>query len=297
MESLMNRFIEYLSTERNFSKHTIRNYKADIQQFLSYLENKGLSNDPAAVSHIMARSFLSFLHKRNKKSSISRKLASLRSFFKFLVETGVVRTNPMDVIFTPQKEKYIPTFLTVDEINRLLDCPDQSDVLGLRDKAILEVFYSSGLRLAELAYIDIDDIDFGQGWVKVMGKGGKERIVPVGGPAISAVRRYMERRAELKASDVSGEGRALFLNHRGRRLSERGIDGIVRKYARKCALFKNISPHSLRHTFATHLLDAGCDLRYVQEMLGHVSLSTTQKYTHVTMDKLMEIYDKAHPRS
>jgi integrase/recombinase XerC len=297
MESLINRFIEYLSTERNFSKHTIRNYKTDIQQFFWYLEHNGLSKDPAAVSHIMARSFLSFLHKKNKKSSISRKLASLRSFFKFLLEREMVRTNPMDVIFTPRKEKYIPTFLTVDEIDRLLDCPDQGDVLGLRDKAILEVFYSSGLRLAELAHVDIDSIDLGQGLVRVMGKGSKERIVPVGRPAISAVRRYIERRGELKAKNRSGEEKALFLNHRGRRLSERGIHGIVRKYARKCALFKNISPHSLRHTFATHLLDAGCGLRYVQEMLGHVSLSTTQKYTHVTVDKLMEVYDKAHPRS
>jgi len=300
MDRLINRFIEYLATERNFSTHTLRSYRTDLRQFSLYLKGKGFSGNldkEPFVDHIMIRSFLGFLHKKNKKSSIARKLASLRSFFKFLDKRGIIKTNPMDVIFIPKQEKYIPTFLTVDEINRLLESPDTSQISGLRDQAILEVLYSSGLRLAELTHMDVDSIDFSLGVVRVLGKGDKERIVPIGEVAMAALKRYMERREELIRKKTALGERALFLNYRGKRLSERSVHKIVRKYAHRCGLLRNISPHSLRHTFATHLLDGGADLRSVQELLGHISLSTTQRYTHISMDRLMEVYDKTHPRS
>lgn len=300
MDKLINRFIEYLATERNFSKHTLRSYRTDLKQFSLYLKEKGFSGSldkEHFVDHIMVRSFLGFLYKKNKKSSIARKLASLRSFFRFLAKRGIIETNPMDVIFTPKQEKYIPTFLTVDEINRLLESPDTSQIYELRDQAILEVLYSSGLRLAELTHMDVDSIDFILGVVKVLGKGNKERIVPIGEVAMAAVKKYIERREEQIQKKTTLEERALFLNYRGKRLSERSVHKIVRKYAYRCGLLRNISPHSLRHTFATHLLDGGADLRSVQELLGHISLSTTQRYTHISMDKLMEVYDKTHPRS
>lgn len=299
VDDLIDIFIEYLATERNFSRHTLRNYRADLKQFFLYLKEKGIHVDldkVPSINHFMVRSFLGFLHKKNKRSSIARKLASIRSFFKFLVKKELIKTSPMDNIFTPKQERYVPNFLSIDEISRLIESPDRSHVLGLRDRAILEVLYSSGLRLGELRHMDVNSIDFESGLIRVLGKGDKERIIPIGEKAMTAVRDYMERRQELVRNEQNYE-KALFLNHRGRRLSERGIDRIVKRYAFRSGLLKHISPHTIRHTFATHLLNAGADLRSVQELLGHVSLSTTQKYTHVTMDRLMEIYDKTHPRN
>ena len=246
----------------------------------------------------MIREYLGLLYGRYKNKTIARKLSSIRSFFSFLERTGVSAENPAADILTPKQEKHAPSYLPVDEMFRLLERPDRSKPLGLRDLAILEVFYSCGIRVSELEGLNLSSIDFEQRLIRVMGKGNKERIIPIGRSALSAVRGYMDafasRRRKIHGSESEGP---LFLNVRGGRLSSRGIYNVVKKYAREGLLTGDISPHALRHTFATHLLDGGADLRAVQDLLGHVSLSTTQKYTHVSMDRLMEIYDKAHPRS
>ena len=225
-------------------------------------------------------------------------MSAVKSFFAFLEKRGLIRNNAAADLTAPRQEKYIPTYLPVDEMFRLLQRPDQGRPLGLRDLAILEILYSCGLRVSELVGMDIKSIDFDQRLVRVLGKGNKERIVPVGKEAVKAVRRYLESTLPLrkKAGGDAGTG-PLFINARGSRLSTRGVANIVKKYGKEGGLMLDISPHALRHTFATHLLDGGADLRSVQELLGHVSLSTTQKYTHVSLDKLMEVYDKAHPRS
>ncbi|RPJ22235.1 MAG: tyrosine recombinase XerC, partial [Desulfobacteraceae bacterium] len=219
-------------------------------------------------------------------------------FFAFLEKRGLIRNNAAADLTAPRQEKYIPTYLPVDEMFRLLQRPDRARPLGLRDLAILEVLYSCGLRVSELVGLDIKGIDFDQRLVKVLGKGNKERIVPVGKEAVKAVRRYLESTLPLrKKAGGDAETGPLFINARGGRLSTRSVANIVKKYGKEGGLMLDISPHALRHTFATHLLDGGADLRSVQELLGHASLSTTQKYTHVSLDKLMEVYDKAHPRS
>jgi integrase/recombinase XerC len=251
------------------------------------------------ADRIAIRKYLSFLHRKNKKSSIARKVSALRSFFKYLVKEQVVPFNPAKGVSTPKVEKTLPAALTVDEAFRLMESPnrvsgkplERSKEKGLRDRAILELLYSSGLRVSELVGLNSNQLDLDLGIVRVMGKGRKERIVPVGVKAIEATKSYLEERGR-----VGGDG-PIFVNALGGRLTARSVGRLVKKYTRDSGIFRKVSPHSLRHTFATHLLDAGADIREIQEMLGHSSLSTTQRYTHVSMGKLMEVYDKAHPRS
>jgi len=241
------------------------------------------------VDRIGLRKYLSFLHRRNKKSSIARKVSTLRSFYKYLVRERLVPSNPAKAVSTPKVEKLLPTALTVDEAFRLMEAPAEKK--GLRDRAILELLYSSGVRVGELVGINVNQLDQDLGIVKVMGKGRKERIVPVGLKAIEALKAYLQERGDM------GEEEPLFVNSRGGRLTARSVGRLVKKYTKRSGIFRKVSPHSLRHTFATHLLDAGADIREIQEMLGHASLSTTQRYTHLSLGRLMEVYDKAHPRS
>jgi integrase/recombinase XerC len=274
------------------------------------------------VDRIAIRKYLSFLHRKNKKSSIARKISALRSFFKYLVREQVIPSNPAKSVSTPKVEKTLPTTLSVDEAFRLMESPksiskkssEGGKEKSLRDRAILELLYSSGLRVSELVGLDSNQLDLDLGIVRVMGKGRKERIVPVGVKAIEVLKAYLEERGMLKglppgqkplrggarpggrASGPEGE-EPIFINSLGGRLTARSVGRLIKKYSRFSGIFRKVSPHSLRHTFATHLLDAGADIREIQEMLGHSSLSTTQRYTHVSMGKLMEVYDKAHPRS
>ncbi len=310
-------FIHYLSVEKNASPHTCRCYRRDLEGFEDFLKGTGISLRPTGgveiekVDRIAIRKYLSFLHRKNKKSSIARKLSTLRSFFKYLVREQVIPSNPAKSVSTPKVEKTLPTTLSVDETFRLMESPksiseqpsERGKEKSLRDRAILELLYSSGLRVSELVGLNSNQLDLDLGIVRVMGKGRKERIVPVGVKAIEVLKAYSEERGRLKdlrpggrASGPEGEG-AIFINSLGGRLTARSVGRLIKKYSRVSGIFRKVSPHSLRHTFATHLLDAGADIREIQEMLGHSSLSTTQRYTHVSMGKLMEVYDKAHPRS
>jgi integrase/recombinase XerC len=298
-------FTNYLSLEKNASPHTCRCYRKDLEGFEGFLKNSGMYLNSAGVVEIekvdrlAIRKYMSFLHRKNKKSSIARKISTLRSFFKYLIREQVISSNPAKSVSTPKVEKTLPTTLTVDEAFRLMESPKSipeksSDVAKenrLRDRAILELLYSSGLRVSELVGLNLNQLDSDLGIARVMGKGRKERIVPVGGKAIEAVKAYLEDRGVFRGEDP------IFINSFGGRLTTRSVGRLIKKYTRHSGIFRKVSPHSLRHTFATHLLDAGADIREIQEMLGHSSLSTTQRYTHVSMGKLMEVYDKAHPRS
>jgi len=299
---LIHQFIHYLSTERNASPHTCRCYLNDLKEFENFLKSSvkdlfhGEDMAMKRVDRMAIRRYLSFLHRKNKKSSIVRKISTLRSFFKYLMREKLVSSNPIKNISTPKVEKPLPTALTVDEAFRLMespkDSPKKSSSNGkLRDCAILELLYSSGLRVGELVGLNANQLDLDLGIVRVMGKGKKERIVPIGSKAVEALKAYIEGRGELEGEDP------LFINRRGGRLSARSIGRLIKKYTKSSSIFRKISPHSLRHSFATHLLDAGADIREIQEMLGHASLSTTQRYIHLSPGKLMEVYDKAHPRS
>jgi integrase/recombinase XerC len=292
---LIHQFIHYLSAEKNASPHTCRCYQRDLEEFEDFLRRSrmSLSQEGAIemgnVDRMDIRKYLSFLHRKNKKSSIARKLSTLRSFFKYMVREQLAPSNPAKMVSTPKVEKFLPTTLTVDEAFRLMESPARNG--RLRDRAILELLYSSGLRVGELVGLNSNQLDLDLGIVKVMGKGRKERIVPVGLKAVQAVKAYLEERGTLEGREP------LFVNSRGGRLTARSVGRLVKKYTKRSGIFRKVSPHSLRHSFATHLLDAGADIREIQEMLGHVSLSTTQRYTHVSLGRLMEVYDKAHPRS
>ena len=299
-QGLIGQFIHYLEMEKNASPHTCRNYLRDLEQFAGFLKGSGtalsLEGKVAIekVDRMAIRKYLSFLHRKNRKSSIARKLSTLRSFFKYLVREQIISTNPAKPVSTPKVEKRLPTVLSVDEAFRLVESPskeDRSIEAGLRDRAFMELLYSSGIRVSELVGLNVNRVDLDLGIVKVLGKGRKERIVPVGAKAVEALKAYLEIRGALEDESP------LFINLRGGRLTARSVARFVKKYGRNSGIFRKIGPHSLRHTFATHLLDAGADLREIQEMLGHVSLSTTQRYTHLSLDKLMEVYDRAHPRS
>lgn len=294
LDSLLETFERYMSVEKNLSPHTRRNYSRDLLHFGAFLSEQHPDLGVKDIESAVIRSYLGTLYKKNKKSSVARKLASLRTFFKFLQRRGLVDGNPAAAVATPRLEKHVPGFLSIDEIFALLKMPDDATLAGARDKAIMETLYSCGLRVSELVGMNEDTFDDNLGIVRVMGKGKKERIVPVGSKAIDAVRRYREAKGSAGAA---GTGRPLFQNLRGGRLTARSVARIINRHIERCAIARNISPHSLRHTFATHMLDAGADLRAIQELLGHASLSTTQKYTHVSVSRLMETYDKAHPKS
>lgn len=286
MKKYTDQFINFLKVEQDVSPHTLRSYVKDLDEFLSFVNKR-----PKEIDNLDIRSFLASLHhKKLKKSSISRKLATVRSFFKYLHREGYVKINPAKLVSSPRVPKELPRFLTIDEVFSLMETPKGDTFRPARDKAILELLYSSGLRVAELTSLDVSDIDFKESFIKVRGKGRKERIVPVGIKAKEAIRNYLPERISLKKKSP-----ALFLNNRGGRLTQRSVRRILLHYSRMINLEGDLSPHTLRHTFATHLLHEGADLRSIQELLGHSSLSTTQKYTHVDIGHLIDVYDKAHP--
>ncbi|MBU2621763.1 MAG: tyrosine recombinase XerC [Proteobacteria bacterium] len=298
-------FIETLASEKGYSVNTCRAYRSDLTEFASFAAEGAVSDGEEEdkdkipfmiedADHLMIRGYLGFLHKRNKKKSIARKLSALRSFFRYLVRQGIIQNSPADLILTPKQDKNIPAYLTVDEMFRLLDSIRVDTLPGLRNRAIFETMYSTGIRVSELSGLDASSIDFSQSVIKVFGKGSKERIVPIGRKAMDAIKAYMEKlRGETGRMNETGP---LFLNKNRGRLTTRSVARILENFVREFSISVPVSPHALRHSFATHMLDAGADLRVVQELLGHKSLSTTQKYTHVSIDRLMETYDKAHPR-
>ncbi|MBP1752429.1 MAG: tyrosine recombinase XerD subunit [Geobacteraceae bacterium] len=292
MKREIEEFFTYLDVERNVSPHTLKAYRNDLEMFREFVaREQGVDACFKKVTHLALRRYLALLHKGYGKSSIGRKLAAIRAFFKYLLREGKISKNPAELVSTPKKEKKVPYHLNIDEVTSLVEAPRQEDVLGLRDKAILETLYSCGIRVSELTGLNVGDVDMHGRMVRVLGKGGKERIVPLGSYAVSAISAYLAMR-----SDPPPDAPFL-LNSRGGRLTGRSVARIVDKYILKLATMKKISPHTLRHTFATHMLEGGADLRAIQELLGHASLSTTQKYTHVSIDRLMEVYDRAHPKA
>lgn len=292
MDEDLIRFLRHLEVERAVSPNTLEAYGRDLRQFMEFIRSQRDEKCSfAQIDHIMIRRYLALLHKEQTKSTIGRKLAAIRSLFKYLLRTGSVMANPAELVSTPRKEKKLPYHLTIDEVTTLMEAPTCSDQLSLRDRAILETLYSCGFRVSELTGLNIGHLDLESGLARALGKGNKERIVPVGRKAREALAAYLESRLNKSPENP------LFLNHRGGRLTRRSVARIVDRYILHLATMKKISPHTLRHTFATHLLESGADLRGIQELLGHASLSTTQKYTHVSIDKLMEVYDKAHPKA
>jgi integrase/recombinase XerC len=297
-------FIDSLHSEKGYAANTCRAYSHNLKEFVSYISENYLSKENQEdadtvradqVNALMIRGYLGFLHKKNKKVTIARKLSAVRSFFRFLVKHGVILDNPLDLILTPKQKKTIPVYLPVDDVFRLLDSIQTHTLAGLRNRAIFETLYSSGIRVSELEGLNVFDVDFKKCLIRVVGKGNKERIVPIGAKAITAIKEYRNR-LQTEAGIGENDNTPLFLNKNHGRITSRSIARILEKTAKECGLPIPVSPHALRHTFATHMLDAGADLRVVQELLGHKSLSTTQKYTHVSIDRLMETYDKAHPR-
>ncbi|MDP3804362.1 MAG: tyrosine recombinase XerC [Candidatus Omnitrophota bacterium] len=290
MQRYIDKFINYLKVEKNSSPHTVTNYGIDLKTFAAFLGERDVTD----IDHLVLRRYLAEMRAKNySKRTIARKLASLRSFFRFLFREGYVKTNPITAVSTPKLDKKLPIVLDVNKVAKLVQSPSEDNVAGLRDRSILETLYSAGIRVSELVGLDVDDVDFISEVIKVMGKGHKERMVPIGEPAVSALRKYLDKRGEERVKDKD----AVFLNKSGKRLTDRSVRRVVDKYVRATSVAEHISPHSLRHSFATHLLDRGADLRSVQELLGHMNLSTTQIYTHVTMERLKTVYDKAHPRA
>lgn len=293
MDVWIERFEEHLQLERNLSPHTLAAYGRDLREFQAFLraQKPGQGELLGQIDQILLRRYLALLHKKNSKTSIARKLAALRTFFRYLLREGVLDTNPGELVGTPRREKSLPKTLSVDEAFALMEGGKEDHLLALRDRAIVETLYSCGLRVSELTGLDVRGLDLEQGLVRVSGKGRKERIVPVGSKACQALRDYLAARGNpaLEAP--------LFLNHRGGRLTPRSVERNLKRQLREGGVTKNATPHSLRHSFATHLLDGGADLRAIQELLGHASLSTTQKYTQVSVDQLLAVYDRAHPRN
>ena len=298
IEKLSLDFIAKLEHEKGFSEHTLRAYHKDLLQFDNFLKAEKRSS-LESVNHLLLRRFLAVLRSKNySKTTIARKLASIRSFFKFLIREGELVANPFEMLRTPKQDKKLPHFLSITEVDVLLKTPDSSTVMGLRDMAIMETLYSTGIRVSELVGLDEGSIDFIAGMIKVQGKGKKERLVPIGSPAIKAINEYIDSKSMSKKQDEKSVSRSepLFLNKYGGRLTARSVARSLDKYLKVSGINLLTSPHTFRHSFATHLLDKGADLRSVQEMLGHSSLSTTQVYTHITTERLKNVYDKAHPR-
>ena len=305
MEQLLNQFLEHLRYERNVSEHTLRNYSSDLQQFLSHLvtgksSKARRSPDIRQIDHVTIREWLATLHSAHKrKTSVARKLAALRTFFQFLVREGIVELNPAKLVSTPRLEKKLPQHVSIEEAIRFIETPDTETDLGKRDRAMLELMYGTGVRVSELTKLNLADVDSKNRLIRVMGKRRRERIVPFGEPALQALQVYLEIRDHFiqNAPAAERDSNALFVNYRGTRITTRSVGRMVDKYIRICAGMHNISPHALRHSFATHLLDSGADLRDIQELLGHARLSSTQIYTHVSMEKLVEVYDRTHPKA
>lgn len=292
LDQQIQHFMLYLQVERDVSPHTLAAYRSDLAQMLTFVvREKGESVSAHDIDHLLLRRYLARLSKEAKKSSIGSKLAAIRSFFRFLLRRGTITNNPAELVATPKKEQLLPFHLDIDQATALMEAPDHMQKEGVRDRAILELLYSSGLRVSELTSLNIGELDVASGMVRVTGKGGKERIVPVGSRALEAVQAYLDQRSDDQAKGP------LFLNTRNGRINRRSVARVIDAHVTRIAAFKQISPHTLRHTFATHMLEGGADLRAIQELLGHASLSTTQKYTHVSIDRLMEVYDKAHPKA
>ena len=302
---LLRSFLESLSAEKGYSAHTIRAYRNDLQEFVAFVADEGVKTedrrqtaaafDPRQVDTLAIRGYLTALYKRNSKATIARKLSSLRSFFRFLMRRGLIASNPAEGVLTPKQEKKIPYHLTVDDMFRLLDAVPPDRLYDLRNRAIFETLYATGVRISELAGLDTVDVDLHAKRIKVQGKGNKERMALLGDKAARAIRDYRDR-LYTETGIALEHGGPLFLNKFKGRLTTRSMARCLDQLVRSCGIRVPVSPHTLRHSFATHLLDAGADLRAVQELLGHESLSTTQKYTHVSIDRLMAAYDQAHPR-
>jgi integrase/recombinase XerC len=304
-KDLISEFIESLLTEKGYSPNTGRAYRHNLDEFESFVaENSAAVSDagsgvprvvPETIDNLMMRAYLGFLHRKNSRATVARKLSAVRSFFRYLVKKKYVSENPTESVLTPKQEKPIPAYLPVDDMFRLLDSINTDTLLGVRNRAIFETLYSTGIRVSELVGINVFDIDSNVFIIRVLGKGGKQRDVPIGQKAMNAINIYRQKLLKETAMGTDENG-PLFLNKNRGRLSTRSVARILEKLISACSLSLTVSPHAMRHTFATHMLDAGADLRVVQELLGHKSLSTTQKYTHVSMDRLMATYDKAHPR-
>lgn len=302
MEDAIRAFVTFLDMQQGASPQTLRSYKSDLRQFATFLGGTARARKapaPEAVEASNIREYLAWLdQKGEKKSSLARKLATLRSFYRFLIREERMTRNPAEEIRTPRLSKPLPRVLTKDDANALMEFPEGQTRLSLRDRAILETLYSTGARVSELVGMNVDDVSWTEGMVHLRGKGRKERIVPIGNVALDAMRAYRDSLRPSAFSHQRSAKRAVpvFHNHRGTRLTARSVARIVAKYSRRLP-GGPVNPHALRHSFATHLLDEGADLRAIQEMLGHASLATTQRYTHVAMDHLLAVYDRAHPRA
>ncbi len=299
MKLLVDQFLLHLRAQRNFARNTIKAYQFDLGEFLAYAAGKAAS--PAGLDRLLMRGYIASISDRKvSRNTLLRKISAVRSFVQYLLETGQLETDPFDLITIPKKEKRLPRFLTEGEVGKLQDYNRPEEVnarekgyySALRDYALFELVYSSGLRRSEAAGLNIGDLDLYSGFARVMGKGSRERLVPVGDKAVLAIREYLETRPKPLA-----HGNPLFLNHKNTRLSGAGIALIFKKMAKRARFARPMNPHSVRHSFATHMLDHGCDLKSVQEMLGHKNLQTTEIYTHVSLERLKEVYDKAHPRA
>lgn len=289
-QPVVDQFLKFLDVEKNASPHTIKNYRSDLTEFFKFSDKPSIQD----INYLEIRRFLAYLKEKEfLKTTVSRKLACLKSFFKYLARERVVKTNPASGIQTPKRERRLPSFLEIKEVEHLIEAAKGDRWEAKRDLAILETLYSSGIRVSELVGLNEEDVDLFSMLLKVRGKGKKERIVPIGNCAADAIKAYLES----APIDIHRKLVPLFINRRGTRLTDRSVRRIILKYARVAALKKGISPHTLRHSFATHLLDRGADLRSVQELLGHAHLSTTQIYTHVSAKRLREAYDQAHPRA
>ena len=306
LEEYLNQFLQHLRYERNVSPHTLRNYSSDLEQFHAAVappQADGTRRQIPVkdVDHLTIREWMANLHGDNKKkTSIARKLASLRTFFQFLVREGVLENNPAKLVATPRVERKLPDTLSMEDAVRFIETPDLETDLGKRDRAILEFLYATGMRVGELVGLNLKDIDFREKLVRVTGKRNKQRILPFGEPALQALMYYLNETRPIFLNNcppAERDEQAVFLNYQGTRITTRSVGRMVDKYIKHCADIHDISPHSLRHSFATHLLDSGADLRDIQELLGHARLSTTQIYTQVSMEKLIEVYDRAHPKA
>jgi integrase/recombinase XerC len=302
VENLIQQYAEHLRGERNYSPHTLRNYLSDLAQFHEFLKRRGFclgaggNVEVGKIDVHVIRSYLASLGIDRKKSSVGRKLAAMKNFFRYLIAAHKIDKDPLLLIHSPKQEKPLPAFLSVDDVFQLLGAVKIKNGLDVRDRAILEVFYSTGIRVSELVGLNWADIDFQVEIVRVVGKGSKERIVPIGEIALQALRDYGAEQRKRWQFACKGET-AVFLNNRGERITSRSVARIVEKHLKLAGIPVRMGPHGLRHSFATHLLNSGADLRVIQEMLGHASLSTTQKYTHLNLDALTAVYDKAHPRA
>lgn len=285
----IDKFLDYIKIEKNYSSHTVVNYNVDLKEFEQFLKSIG-GKDINNLDYFILRKFLSYLNEKNiNKRSVSRKISTLKSFFRCMVKEGILKNNPARSLIYPRLDKVLPNFLTEDEMKAFLELPEGNDFLSVRDKALLEFLYSTGARVSEAASLKLENIDLISGVARVRGKGRKERLLPLGDPAVMRIKEYLDMRTD--------KNQYLFINNRQTTLTDRGIRKIVSKYIKKTAFKLHVSPHTFRHSFATHLLQSGADLRSVQELLGHSSIATTTVYTHLTIGNLKKVYEKAHPRA